>query len=113
MPAGGRRSEPVLASPVAGPTAVKLVSLWSRFLAGAAVAALVLATPLAVQAHEHPGQTDSPCGICKIAETGVAALEGGPELPFPRHESRPGAEAVPFAAAEPAQTPAAPRAPPS
>ena len=92
---------------------MKHVSLRSRFVAAGAVAALVLATPLAVPAHEHPDQTDSPCGICKVAETGVPALEGGPEFLFPRHESRPGAQAVPFAAAEPAPTPAAPRAPPS
>lgn len=92
---------------------MKHFSLRSRFLAVAAVAALVLATPLAVPAHEHPDQTDNPCGICKVAGTGAPALEGGPEFLFPRHESRPGAQAVPFAASEPAATPAAPRAPPS
>lgn len=92
---------------------MKHVSLRSRFLAAAAVGALVLASPLAVPAHAHPDQTDNPCGICKVAGTGAPALEGGPELPFPRHESRPGAPVVPFATAEPAATPAAPRAPPS
>ena len=92
---------------------MKHVSLRSRFLAAAAVAALLLATPLAVQAHEHPDQTDNPCGICKVTGTGVPALEGGPEFPLPRHESRRRAPAIPFATSEPGQTPAAPRAPPS
>ncbi len=77
------------------------------------MAALVLATPLAVPAHEHPDQTDNPCGVCKVAETGVPALEGRPELPFPRHESKPRAPVVPFATSEPAPTPAVPRAPPA
>ena len=92
---------------------MKHVSLRSRFAAVAAVAALLLATPLAVQAHEHPGQTDNPCGICKVAETGVPALEGRPELRFPRHEPKQCTRVVPFATSEPAQTPAAPRAPPA
>ena len=92
---------------------MKHVSLRSRFLAGAAVAALVLATPLAVPAHEHPDQTENRCGICKVAETGVPALEGRPELPFPRHEPKPRAPVVPFATSEPAPTPAVPRAPPA
>ncbi|MDE2972011.1 MAG: hypothetical protein OXU35_06870 [Acidobacteriota bacterium] len=92
---------------------MKHVSLRSRFMAAGAVAALVLASPLAVPAHAHPDQTDNPCGICKVAATGAPALEGGPELPFPRHESKLGAPVVPFATAEPAATPAAPRAPPS
>lgn len=92
---------------------MKHVSLRSRFVAAAAVAALVLAFPLAVPAHDHPDQTDNPCGICKVAGTGAPALEGGPEFLFPRHESRPDAPVVSFTAAEPAQTPAAPRAPPS
>ncbi len=82
-------------------------------MAAAIVAAVVLATPLALPAHEHPGQTDRPCGICKVAGTGAPALEGGPELPFPRHESRLRAEAVFCPAPEPARTAAAPRAPPS
>ena len=67
---------------------MKRVSLRTRFAVVAAVAALLLATPLAAQAHEHPDQTENPCGICKVAETGVPALEGRPELPFPRHESK-------------------------
>ena len=92
---------------------MKHVSLRSRFLAVAAVGALVLASPLAVPAHAHPDQTDNPCGICKVAGTGAPALEGGPEVLFPRHESRPGAPVVPFATSEPAETPAVPRAPPS
>ena len=92
---------------------MKHVSVRSRFLAVAAVAALMLATPLAAQAHEHSGQTENPCGTCKVAETGVPALEGRQELPFPRHESKHCARVVPFATPEPAQTPAAPRAPPS
>lgn len=92
---------------------MKHVNLRSRFLAVAAVGALVLATPLAVPAHAHPDQTDNPCGICKVAGTGAPALEGGPEFLFPRHESKPAAGAVPFAIADPAATPAAPRAPPS
>ncbi|MDE3261174.1 MAG: hypothetical protein OYL41_04225 [Acidobacteriota bacterium] len=82
-------------------------------MAAGAVAALVLATPLAVPAHAHQDQTDNPCGICKVAETGVPALEGRPELPFPRHESKHCTRVVPFATSEPAQTPAAPRAPPA
>ena len=89
------------------------VSLPSRLMAAAAVAAVVLATPLALQAHEHPEQTDNPCGICKVAATGAPALEGGPELPFPRLESRPRAKAVSCSATEPARTAAVPRAPPS
>ena len=92
---------------------MKRVSLRTRFAVVVAVAALLLATPLAAQAHEHPDQTENPCGICKVAETGVPALEGRPELPFPRHESKHCAPEVPFAASEPAQTPAAPRAPPA
>ena len=89
------------------------VRLRFRFLAVAAVAALALATPLAAQAHEHQDQTDNPCGICKATATGVPALESRPEFPFPRHESSPGAPVTRFAASEPGQTSAIPRAPPA
>jgi len=92
---------------------VKHVSLRSRFLAAGAVGALVLASPLAVPAHAHPDQTDSPCGICKATATGVPALESRPEFRFPRHESRPGAPVTRLAASEPGQTSAIPRAPPA
>lgn len=92
---------------------MKHLSLLSQFLAATAVAALTVATPFAIQAHEHPGQTDNPCGICKVAATGAPTLEGGPELPLPRHESRPHTQVARFATSEGARTPAAPRAPPS
>ena len=87
--------------------------LLSRFLAAAAVFALLFAVPFGVLAHEHSGQAESQCRICKVSGAETAVFNDGPALPAPPSDTGLHTDGVQLAPDPPATVPGAPRAPPS
>jgi len=92
---------------------VKHNSRPSRFLAAAAVFALLLATPLGALAHEHSDQAESQCRICKASGAETAVFHDGPALPAPESDAGPCGKGVQLVPDPPATVPGTPRAPPS
>ncbi len=85
----------------------------SRFIAGVAVVALLLAVPIGALAHEHPDQAESQCRICKVSGSEIAVVLDGAELPAPQDDAGLRTDGVRLAPAAPAAAPGAPRAPPA
>ena len=84
-----------------------------RFLAAAAVFALLLAVPIGVLAHEHSDQTESQCRICKVSGAEIVVFHDGPALPVPESDAGLHTGGVQLVPDPPAAAPGAPRAPPS
>lgn len=103
----------VLASGVAGHTAMSQVRFRSRLLATAAAFALLLAGPIGVLAHEHSDQAESQCRICKASGVETAVLSDGPVLPVPQSKAGPDTGGVSLVPDPPATASGTPRGPPS
>ncbi len=92
---------------------MKRIGLLPRFLAAAAVLALLFAVPIGVLAHEHSDQGESQCRICKVSGSEAAVFNDGPSLQAPASDAGLHIRGVQLVPDEPAAVPGAPRAPPA